>query len=160
MAINLSTDKVIESWNVLIRDAAGRGEEIFDFCINYLTDVNPPGVTGSMDRSAGGSCLVLTHKYLQDYYMYISARDYGTCLAVNWVLTVSPSFFNKTFAKVVPGVHALIYTGLDYSAQMELGAYTTVVHQGVKDAVNALMEGMNQDFSKVNTRSRGVLELW
>ena len=49
---------------------------------------------------------------------------------------------------------------VEFNQQMELGAYTTVVHEGVKGAVEKLMAELNQDFTKVNTRSRGALELW
>lgn len=49
---------------------------------------------------------------------------------------------------------------LDFHSQMELSAYTTAVHEFVKEAVRVVMEELHQDFSKINTRSKGVLELW
>ena len=170
MAVNLTNEKIIDSWNVLIPQAAGRSEQVFDLLQEYLADAAIPNVTWVMDAHivprlgmyAGSrrDYLVVTHASLKEYNMYISARDYGTLLEVTWALTLEPTFFNKTFAKLAPGIHALANAGLDYNEQMELSAYAKVVHELVKQAVNVVMEELHQDFSKVNTRSRGILEMW
>ncbi len=170
MAVNLSNDKVLNGWNVLIHQAAGRSEQVFDLLQEYLTAAAIPGVTWVMDAhiipklgmypAKKTDYLVVSHASLKEYHMYISARDYGSLLEVTWALTSEPGFFNKTFARVAPGIHALSNAGLDFNQQMELSAYSTAVHEGVKGAVEKVMEELNQDFTKVNTRSSGVLDLW
>lgn len=160
MAVNIANNKVVDAWNVLIPNAAEKVFTIFDLVQEYLTNADLPSVTWKMDKSGGRDCLVIAHQYLRDYFMYVSAREYGTFLEVNWSLTIEPGFFNKTFAKMVPGVYGMMHSGLDFYAQQELSAYTTVVHQSVKDAVKSIMDELNQDFSKINTRSRGILEVW
>ncbi len=51
-------------------------------------------------------------------------------------------------------------TVLDIFAQQDLRAYATVVHQCVRDAVEALMDELGQDSSKINRQSKGFLEVW
>jgi hypothetical protein len=160
VAVNLHKNKILDMWNVLIADAAGRQATVFDLVEKYLTNANIPYVSWQMEKVGDRDFLVVSHKYLRDYPMYIAARDYGSFLEVNWTLALEPRFFNRTFGKVVPGVQALTNSGLDFYEQQELGAYTTVVHEGVKDAVKTIMDGLNQSFSTVNTRSKSGLASW
>jgi hypothetical protein len=172
--VDLTNDKILERWNVLIHEGAGRSEQLYDLMQEYLTAAMLPGVSWEMTtimvlqpatrtspaRRVPHQHLAINHATLKEYPMYILAYDYGTLLAVVWALAIETGFFNKSFAKLAPGIHALTNAGLSVSQQMELGAYSSAVHDFVKQAVKVIMDDLNQDFSKVNTRSKGILELW
>ncbi len=49
---------------------------------------------------------------------------------------------------------------LDVFDQQDLQAYVTVAHRCLLKAVRALMDELGQDFSRVNTKSKGFLEVW
>jgi hypothetical protein len=153
--VDLTNDKILERWNVLIHEGAGRSEQLYD-----LMQELQPATRTSPARRVPHQHLAINHATLKEYPMYILAYDYGTLLAVVWALAIETGFFNKSFAKLAPGIHALTNAGLSVSQQMELGAYSSAVHDFVKQAVKVIMDDLNQDFSKVNTRSKGILELW
>jgi hypothetical protein len=41
----------------------------------------------------------------------------------------------------------------------ELTAFTTTIHHAVTGAVEAVMKGMDMDFSKIDTKARGFLNI-
>lgn len=166
----LKDEKVIDQWYSLIEDSAGSGDWILDKVEKNLAEFQAPGVrwrkepvqTGLIKGLLGKKreLLLVTNDALKDHKMYVGARDYGKGLSVSWFLTTEPGYFKKKFSAALTGNEKALSFALDLFDQEELRAYVTVSHHAVLEAVQALMEHRGQDFSKVNTTSKGFLEVW
>jgi hypothetical protein len=102
----------------------------------------------------------VNHQALRDYHLFIIARNFGKDLDVSWFLTVAPSFLKRTVSKYAMGNPNAISMSLDVFDQQELSAFSTVTHHCLLKSVKALMEELEQDFSTLNTKSKGFLEVW
>lgn len=124
--------------------------------------------------------LLVRNTRLSGFVSYISVRDYGTALQVSWYSTVEKSGFSR-FIAVVSDIHwaiTLFYLpfilvgrlvdrlskkispeNMGVFDQEELSAYSTVVHAAVKDAVEHVMQELHQDFTAVDIKTRGFLNL-
>jgi hypothetical protein len=148
-------DQIKEKWETLIDRGSGNAETVYEVINSFLESVKPPKVgwersgihVGDLFTGKQYDGLKVVDSYLRDYKIYIFAYDYGTSLHVAWFLTYQKDFFR--FAK-----------RMDIPQQLELGAYITTVHGATKSAVKSLMDKLDQDFSKVNTKSKGFLEVW
>jgi len=109
----------------------------------------------------------------------ISVEDYGKQLNVSWYLMVRRNlitsivqlsllspwvwlflFWLIPFAKLWYRMRGLTVPELMNSFEIEeLTAFTTTAHHAVLDAVENLMKGMNMNFAKVDTKSRGFLNI-
>lgn len=49
---------------------------------------------------------------------------------------------------------------VDIFDQQDLRAYVTVTHHCLLKAVESLMKDLGQDFSKIERKSKGFLEVW
>ena len=166
----LKDEKVIDKWQVLIESAAGKSDVVFDRVRGHLDAVQAPSVKYHTETVKPGlfkalmgkkrDFLAVTNQFLSDHKMYIGARDYGTHLSVSWFLTCEPGYFKKKLSAHLTGSDKALSFTLDLFDQEELTSYATVVHNCVKTAVKELMEQLGQDFSKVNTKSKGFLEVW
>lgn len=170
----LKNAKIKERWSALVEQGAGHAEDIYRQANAYLESVRPPDVEWERrDLHAGGvltgrryDFLFSRNKRLKSFHLYLTAYDYGTSLHVAWFLTAEPTFLQRLLGVILfwqtgvrddPRQLAFI---LDIPKQLELSAYTTMLHRAAKDAVKTLMEQLKQDFSKIDTRSKGFLELW
>jgi hypothetical protein len=132
-------DQIKEKWETLIDRGSGNAETVYEVINSFLESVKPPKVgwersgihVGDLFTGKQYDGLKVVDSYLRDYKIYIFAYD----------------FFR--FAK-----------RMDIPQQLELGAYITTVHGATKSAVKSLMDKLDQDFSKVNTKSKGFLEVW
>jgi hypothetical protein len=105
--------------------------------------------------------LVATHQrnsHLEPYQIYLNARDYGLNLVLDWHLTFRP----PTWKAVVSLLLARIdlqnpLLDLDVFDQEDLRAYATNAHYCLLKAVENLMLSMEQDPSRIERRSRGIL---
>ena len=148
-------DQIVEQWTILIGQGSGNADDVYSVITDVLKSADPPGVTWSReDIHAGGLLygksydgLRIFNPLLRDRKIYIFAYDYGTSLHVAWFMT-----FQKAFLRRVQRI--------DIPQQLELSAYAQTVHSATKNAVQVLMEKLEQDFSKVNTRTKGFLEFW
>lgn len=170
----LKNEKIYEHWEALIADGKGQAESIFNTVERLLEKAEPPEVNFRQQRiRAGGwlsgktyDFLLVRNRHLKDFRIYLTAYDYGTSLHVAWFLTVEPGFFKRIVSMIlffwayhIADPEALSHN-LDVPKQLELSAYSITVHTAAKSAVRALMEQLEQDFSKVDTKSKGVLGLW
>ena len=169
----LKNEKIQERWETLIEDGQGHAEEVLRRATEYFESAQPPEVTWERrEIRAGGllsgkryDFLTVRNRNLKDFRAYLTAYDYGTSLHVAWFLTIEQSL-----CKRIMGIILFWQTGfidpkqlsyaLDIPKQLELNAYTTTVHRSTVGSVRALMEQLKQDFSKVDTQSKGFLELW
>lgn len=166
----LKDEKVIDKWLTLVSSAAGKSDVVFDRVRGHLDAVEAPSVSYHTETVKPGlfqglmgkkrDFLAVKNQFLSDHKMYIGARDYGTHLSVCWFLTCEPGYFKKKLSTHLTGSDKALSFALDLFDQEELNAYATAVHSCVKQAVKELMEELGQDFSKVNTKSKGFLEVW
>jgi hypothetical protein len=164
----LKDEKIVDSWAMIIIGAQGKSDFIFDTTKKLLEKNEAPGVnwelgevTPSFFKGLFGrkrDFLLVTNEALDDYKMYIGARDYGTNLDVQWFLTCEPGFLKKISAQIDAAAGLISY--LDIFAQQDLRAYATVVHHCLLQAVDSLLDNLGQDKSAINRKSKGFLEVW
>lgn len=105
-------------------------------------------------RKTGKSYLLVSNDYLNHYKLFVGARDYGNNLNVSWYLVCEPSFLDRLFKKKH---EKIVYTPIYLFDQEELTAYVTCAHHCVLKAVERVMQGLGQDPSKIDRKSRGFL---
>jgi hypothetical protein len=167
MAISLSREKVIDQWNALIENGAGRDTWVLDKTEEFLRQAQPPNVVGRREEVSAGMFgekrpfLMITHKTLREFAMFINARDFGVHLDVSWYLTVNPGFFKRAISKkLVQGDPNALSTNLTLFAQQDLHAFTKVVDNCLQEAIRLLMDDLKQDYSTINRKSKGFLSVW
>lgn len=170
----LKNAKIKERWRALIEQGAGHAEEVYRHANAYLHSVQPPEVEWERrELHAGGlltgkryDFLFSRNSRLKNFHLYLTAYDYGTSLHVAWFLTAEPTFWQRLMGLILFWQSGILEDPrrlahlLDIPKQLELTAYATTVHRAAKGAVKTLMEQMKQDFSTVDTKSKGFLELW
>ena len=163
-------DQLLERWQVLVDNGSGSAEDVYDTMVTALESAEAPGVTWERQEIQAGvmltgksyNGLVITNSYMKQFKIYIFAYDYGTALHVAWFLSMEVGFWTRAFALgflKISDPRALV-NFLDIPQELELSAYVSTVHGTAKGAVGALMTKLEQDFSKVDTRSKGFLEVW
>lgn len=114
----------IEWWHLLIADAQGRADVVFQDAQQFLAASRPPDVklearevsSGLFRGLLGGRrpFLVVTNATrpnLKPFRMYINARDYGNNLQVSWYLMFKLGFWRKLLLLLtyVPGINFLLF---------------------------------------------------
>jgi hypothetical protein len=167
MAISLSREKVIAQWNALIENGAGRDTWLLDKTEEFLRQVQPPNVFGRREEVSAGVFgekrvfLMITHKSLREFAMFINARDFGRYLDVSWYLTVNPGFFKRAISKkLAQGDPNALSMNLTLFAQQDLHAYKEVVDNCFQEAIKVLMDDLKQDYSTIDRKSKGFLSVW
>jgi hypothetical protein len=153
--VRFKEGQVVQQWDTLIDQGNGKADVIYEAIDNFLKSVNPPDVKLVRENIHAGDFMTgrdydglrIVDSYLRDYRIYIFAYDYGTSLHVAWFLT-----YQKTIVKLAKR--------MDIPQQLQLNAYVSTIHGATKSGVQTLMESLEQDFSKVNTKSKGFLEVW
>ena len=90
MATTLKKTRIIDTYAVLLENAQGGGNAFFSAIEKYLINANMPNVTFERTQvktqrffgGAGREHIVVSHRNLPEFKMYICARDYGNYLAV------------------------------------------------------------------------------
>jgi hypothetical protein len=98
--VDLTRLKQLDNWSILIEDAQGRANEIFEAVKRDLEESKVPGVDCEMVKVPGErkgffkvsveDYLMVANERLKDFHMYVGARDYGKDLNVSWYLTCEP----------------------------------------------------------------------
>lgn len=167
--VTLQDEKIIDRWSMIIENGQGNAERIYKDTEDYIKESKAPGIevdevkirTSWLKGLLGNErrYVMVTNESLKDYRMYVSARDYGNNLDVQWYLTCEPGFFKKTLSDALTkgaSDKALSFS-LDLFQQQDLNAYATVVHHCLLKAIEKLMLNMGQDSSKIDRKSRGFL---
>ena len=164
----LKKEHILERWEMLVEGANGATEDIYDSVVAVLEAAEAPRVSWELreikagEMGVGYDGMVVTNSALPGCKIYILAYDYGTSLHVAWFLTMQPGFWSKYIARAIlkeSDPRALVRY-FDIPQELELSAYVTTVHGGMKKAIGTLMGKLEQDFSTVDTRSKGFLEVW
>ena len=178
---DVSTDKVIDQWSAMIDKAKGRGDELLERVASLVKENNIPNVqlanrSLSIDKAESHPFLVVSNDKFKGYEMLIGAYDYGDRLNVMWYLIFdSPAHVElREAASHRRAVHDNIsfnwrikagsegYVAADklsMLAKQELTNCVSIVHQILKDEVKEMMGGLNLDFSKVDTHTKGFTNL-
>ncbi len=164
MAI-VTKEQVIDSWGMLIENAQGMSKEVFQDTEDFIRGSKAPSLrtkNEKMSPSVVGSILgskrdflVVRDPHLSPYQIFVGVRDYGDNLDVSWYLTYRPSFFKALTSLFRSSAFAL--SELDLFEQADLRAYVTVCHHSTLKAAEKLMQGLNQDPSKIDRKSKGFL---
>jgi hypothetical protein len=162
----LKNEAVVDKWNTLVMDAAGRGKWVMEQVDKKLGQANLPAVRAVEREVSSGFMgakrpfLIVVNDNIPDFYLYIGARDYGTHLDVSWYLTVQPSVFRRAFSKYSLRDPLAMSMQLDFFRQQDLHAFVTVVHHAVKDTVDELLQELGQNPISVGQQSKGILSVW
>jgi len=166
----LSKEEVIDNWAVLIENGNGKVDEVFNDIEIGIGASKAPALGTKRKKMTPGvvrgvlgtkrEFLVATDKNfrLRPYQIFINARDYGENLDVSWYLTYRlPAW--RALLSFIPGVStaSAIVESLDLFDRQDLTAYTTICHHSTLSAVEKQMQGLNQDTSRIERKSRGFL---
>ena len=170
--MSLKSQNIKERWFAAIGGANGESEKVLRAFMSGVQAAGIPEIeTGSQRVSVGlGSKLkgmfgggasqdrnmiVIMNKSLPGWLIYAGARDYGKQLLVSWYLVTDEKKTSR-FARTIGTMASM---ELDIFKTEELSAFVTTVHQSLKDAVKQVMTEMNLDFTKVDTHTRGFLNI-
>lgn len=183
----LKEDNILDQWTHLFPDAQGKGEKVFAEVKRTIGKTDPPHVDLKEKEVEGGTIrgnekktmLTAENDRLAGFIMYVGARDYGKQLLVSWYLVEELTGLSR-FRRIISMHWILTLVFLPYylgatviekltgrvSAENmgvfereELSAYTGTVHGAVVEASRTVAEELNLDFSKVDTKTRGFLNL-
>lgn len=167
----LQKEAVIDNWSTLIEGGAGKAERIFKDTQEMTQATKAPGLKLERRRLAPGVmrgiagerreflvCTDLRSAHLAPYQIVLNARDYGTNLAIDWHLTYRPPLWKAAVSLLLTKVNMENpLLELDLFDQQDLRAYVTNTHHCLLRAVENFMLSMEQDPSKIERRSRGLL---
>lgn len=169
MGVTLKDEKIIDRWSMIVEGGQGQAENVYKDAENYIkeskapeiriekTKVRPSWLKGIFRKER--EYMLVSNEALGDYRMFIGARDYGDNLDISWYLTCEPGFFKKRLSNVLTSGASdkALSLNLDLFKQQDLNAYATVVHHCLLKATEKLMQGIGQDSSKIDRKSRGFL---
>jgi hypothetical protein len=159
----LRKDRIIDKWLTIIENGAGNQERVFLQTENLLQMANLPNVSWQRQEITMGmftkprEFLVVNHKSLHEYTMFLNVRDFGQHLDCAWFLTVQPGFLARTASKFSRDGDAI---GLSVFDEQDLSAWIHVTHRAFLRTVKELMEELELDFTGMNTQSKGYLSVW
>ncbi len=163
MFARISKECILESWLTLIGSANGRSEEFYRRTVEVIAGYKVPyivieqkDVATSFEKGLFGkkrSAILIKNRMLTDYKMFIMARDYGNQLTVSWYLVSA----NLLWIAVSGMIGAK--KPLDVFQLEELSSWITTVHHAAVGATREIAESVNFDFTKVDTKSRGFLNV-
>jgi len=178
----IKKEKIVQQWTMLVEGGNGFGEKVLADTIKNIEKAAAPNIHVSHQerkRTAGfiretRQFLIAEHKMFDTYDMYISARDYGNQLFIAWYVLAEPIGFWRRFkrepirtlftypfvllAKIL-GRGTKLYSLLNLFDTEELTAYITTVHHALTDAVKTMMEENKIDYTKVERRTQGFLNI-
>lgn len=107
----LRKDRVVDWWNMLIPDAKGKSQAVFQDVEELIRQTEPPKVSMRKRRVWPGIMRGLlgekrpfltvidnTNSNLKAYRMYFNTKDYGTNLQVTWYLVHEPGLWRRSIA--------------------------------------------------------------
>ena len=170
--MSLKSQNIKERWFAAIGGANGESEKVLRAFMSGVQAAGIPEIeTGSQRVSVGlGSKLkgmfgggasqdrnmiVIMNKSLPGWLIYAGARDYGKQLLVSWYLVVD----EKETSRLSRTIGTMASMELDIFKTEELSAFVSIVHQSLKDAVKQIMDEKNLDFTKVDTHTKGFLNI-
>ena len=153
-----------ETWSVLIEEANGRGQEIYSRVKETMArhkvpdliiedkDVAPDIIQGLKGNKR--PYLMVRHDMLKGFRVLIGASDYGNQLAVWWYMIPIAKIWKRR-----KGILKNFPAEMDIFDQQDLTSFLTTVHHAVVKASKEVSDSVGFDFSKVDQKSRGFLNI-
>src|SRR4030095_9603978 len=162
----LKKELVVDNWNTLIDNGAGRSKQVMDAIETKIKAANiPSSRTGQREVSTGmfwtkRPFLIVGNDSFPEFFLYIGVRDYGIHLDVSWYLTVQPRGYKQMFSKYTTGSPTAMSMRLDFFRKRDAHAFVTAVHHCVTQQVKELLDDLALDSKSLNTQSKGFLSVW
>lgn len=173
----ITEEKTLDEWIALIEKAAGKADQTMEKLARAIQSAKIPNISISKRTVKLGRdprpFIVIEHSFLQGYYMYVGALPYGNeRLNIVWYLvldtpeiaaarkhakrgTTDPmGWMNNIFRG---GFNRVL--NMSILDKLELTNYVSLVHGIVIEETKNLMQELNLDFSKVDTHTKGFLNL-
>ena len=184
----LKESEIVEEWSVLIEGAQGRQQGFYQLIESRLDELQPPTLSIAQEKvypslfrrlkGDGKLFLIIKSKYFDGYVVNVCAQEYGKQLLIAWYLTQRVSKFMQFMANMPGFIVFSIYPiylviklydkitnrrvtleNMDLFDRQELGAFAGTVHHCVVFGSENIAEAVNFDFSKVDRKSRGFLNI-
>ncbi len=182
----IKQEKIVQQWTMLVEGGNGLGEKVLLDTVKNIEKVAAPNIHVSRQErkptngwiKGSREFLIAEHKLFDGHDMYISARDYGKQLFVAWYVLAEPVGFWRRFKRhpvravltlpivwiarifsISDGGSGKLYSIMNVFDTEELTAYITTVHHALTDAVKTMMEEQKIDYTKVERRTQGFLNI-
>jgi len=144
---------ILNQWSTIVPESAGVGEKFFKLVERVMNDSAIPTVvferkqlhaTKMSGRDSGGEvpCLYIHATAFRGVDTYVVARDWGKHLLLSrYTCSTNPMDSLSAFEKE------------------NLTAYLSFVHNAVLLATKEIMGELNKDFSKINAKSEGLIDI-
>lgn len=178
MSSTLKDENILERWFAAIGGANGKSEELLRDFNHRVEAAAIPGISLSWEdvhpsRSLGGMLkkafqgqakarkfVLVQNENLEGYVIYVGSKDYGNQLLASWYLVADKRKVSHTTKMLERSTgHFFGAMDLDLFDIEEMSAYASLVHESLKGAVENLMRGLNLDFTKVDTHTKGFLNI-
>ena len=151
---------IFNSWEAIVPEAQGKAEKVWEEVEGRIKEKEIPNVVfgraavdgwdADVKSSGKGSrpCFYFTNQDLMiggPYITVVGARDYSKYLLVSrWL--------------IAPNLKKHLETSNIFQTE-EISAYISIAHSIVEGAVEQITTDLQQDFSKINTRAKGMLNI-
>jgi hypothetical protein len=162
----LDNERVLDSYNYLVEQGAGREQWILDTTEQAIKDARIPGVyTEQKDVSSvflgdKRKFLVVRHAKYKEYHMFMGARSFGEHLDCGWFLVCEPGLFKRTVSRHATGNPTAFSQKLDFFSIQDIKALKAVSHDAFKRCLQMLHEELQLDPSGLNADTKGFLNAW
>jgi hypothetical protein len=184
----LKQNDIVEQWSVLIEGAQDRQKEFYKSIEKRLDELRPPSLSASQEKvypslmrrikGDGKLFMLIKSKYFDGHVVNVCAENYGKQLLISWYLTQRPSEFMQFMGNFPNAVVLIIYPvylfmkfydkitkrrvtleNMDLFDTQELNAFAGTIHHSVVYASNQIADSVGFDFSKVDQKPRGFLNI-
>ncbi len=167
--------KTVQSWFTAVSGAAGQSDRVKQGFLKRVQESGVPGIlVGTRQETAGFTHAIkgflkgtkhgaqefieIQNEILPGYVILAGSRDHGKLLLVSWYLMGEPRQMGSLARVAARTVH-LNLMELSFLEQEELSAFASLIHDAIKGAVEEVMTGLNLDFAKVDTKTRGLINI-
>jgi len=164
----LKDEKIIDRWIAVVDGANGKTEQFFRRTAEGIKQYNPPSVhiekkevsTGLIKGLLGKkrTFFVVNNDLMIAHKVYIGAKDYGNQLIVSWYLMLQADLTRKLLGKK-RGTTEITPYKMDIFDIEELTGYATTIHRSAKEAIEEICKEVDFDFTKVDQKSKGFLNI-
>ena len=173
--MSLKSQNIVERWFAAIGGANGEGEKVLRAFMSRVEEAGIPDIVAEKIKMNTGlasapsksmfslginrsmrEMIEIKNETMLGWLIYVGARDYGKQLLVSWYLVADEKELPRT-AKAIFGAESMMELGLFKTE--ELSAFVTIIHEALKSAVSDSMKELNLDFTKVDTHTRGFLNI-
>lgn len=171
--ITLMRQKVQEEWGTILEECNGEGEGLLQAVEAHLTRLHPPDAAWRRESIAPNAVkglagkrrdgLVVANARFRDHLLCVFARDYGATLNVCWHLSGSTRGLILALLARIPILNRLlnllgILRNPDVFDLQDLKAWTTVVHEAVRSAVEEIKAKRHLEVA-TDWKSKGIFGL-